>query len=175
MQRAVKKQKEYKEPGPVVKSTEPLNVGETVTVACKCPNGLILRIFKMDDFAEPVMGGGFRTVPRATQIGQQVVIRGPAIPWGVVPSFPIVGGYALTEGVPADFWDTWLEQNKDTDMVTNRQIYAEERVTFVKGMAKDQSDIRSGLEPMTPGKDPRNVKPRHMNLTPIEAGNRETA
>lgn len=162
-----------REPGPVVQATDPSSSGATVTVACKHPAGLILRVFKMEDFNEPVMGGGFRTSKKAIQMEQQVVIKGPAIAFGVVPDYRIIGGYALTEGVPADFWDAWLEQNKDSDMVKNRMIYAQERTTYVAGAAKEQATLRSGMEPINPIKDPRNVQPRHRNLTPVGAGTRE--
>lgn len=171
MQRPQRKAKAA-EPGPVVQPTAPARSGATVTVACKHPGGLILRVFKMEDFNEPVMGGGFRTSQKAIQMEQQVVIRGPAVPFGVVPDFRIVGGYALTEGVPADFWELWLQQNATSDIVKNRMIHAHESTPYMVDQAKEQKDLRSGMEPINPAKDPRNVQPRHRNLTAIEPGTR---
>lgn len=160
------------EPGPVVQATAPARSGAMVTIACKHPGGLILRVFKMEDFNEPVMGGGFRTSQRAVKMEQQVVIKGPAVPFGVVPDFRIVGGYALTEGVPADFWAAWLKQNADSDLVKNRMIHAHESTSYMVGQAKEQRELRSGMEPINPTKDPRNVQPKNRNLTAVSTGER---
>lgn len=35
-----------------------------------------------------------------------------------------VFGYALTEGVDKNFWDTWLEQNKDAAYVVGKLVFA---------------------------------------------------
>jgi hypothetical protein len=36
----------------------------------------------------------------------------------------IVDGFAITDGIPADVWDTWQAANIDTDIVRNALIYA---------------------------------------------------
>lgn len=161
-----------REQGQATKVSAPVNVGETVTVACKQPNGIILRLFQMVDMAEPVMGGGTRMVKQAQPIGKSYVIRGPAIPFGKIPEFQIVGGYALTEGIPGDFWDTWCEQNKDSDLLLKRMMFAHERTTTVVGLAKDQKGLTSGLEPLNPDKDPRNPKSKNSNISEITVGER---
>jgi hypothetical protein len=125
----------------------------SVTVACKIPNGLELRVMEAHDFNEPVMGGGTRTVQLHRQIGAPVHIKGCAAPHGI----PIVthGGYALTTNVDADFWTKWLEQNASTDMVRNNLIYAMPREDSAAGKGREQSEIRSGLERLDPAKLPK--------------------
>jgi len=127
----------------------------TITVACKVPNGLKLQVHEMHDFDEPVMGGGTKTVPRATPIGEPVFIAGTAAPFGQMPKAEIVGGYALTRNVDADFFAKWMEQNKDSAVVRNHLIFAHTSAAKVRDQANDQADVRSGLEPIAPDTDPR--------------------
>jgi hypothetical protein len=136
-----------------------------VTVACKIPNGLSLQLFRKVEVPEPVQGGGIRVVPRHDRIGDMVQIRGTAYPRGNpppgMPPRPIMaGGYALTPNVPADFWDAWLEQNKEADYVKNKMIFAYGDRAKTIGVARDNRELRSGLEPVNMTNDPRQIKPR---------------
>ncbi|WP_199085954.1 hypothetical protein [Bosea sp. ASV33] len=140
--------------------------GEAVTVACKIPNGLHLRVFKMADTAEPVMGGGQRTVKRAQQDGETIFVRGPAVPFGQA-LINGVAGYALTSGVPAEFWAAWKEQNKDHDAVKNGLIFGSPKTDEVHGVAKECESVRSGLEPLMPKDDPRAPR-KQPHLSGIE-------
>lgn len=130
----------------------------TVTVACKVPNGMILRIFQMHDRDEPVMGGGVKTVPRAVQVGDAVTVKGPAVPFGQVPAFVIAGGYALTPGVDAQFFNKWLEQNQDHEAVKNSLIMAADKPDMVRDWAAEHDGNLSGLQPMVPEKDKRSPR-----------------
>lgn len=124
-----------------------------VTVACKIPNGLELRVMDSVDFDEPVMGGGTRTVKLHHQVGETIRIKGNSAAHGI----PIVthGGYALTSNVDADFWDKWLAQNEKMDMVRNRLIYATPREDSAAAKGREQAEIRSGLERLDPAKLPK--------------------
>jgi hypothetical protein len=128
-------------------------MASTVTVACKIPSGLVLRIMEAHDFDEPVLGGGTRTVKLHRQIGDYVQIKGNSAPHGI----PLVlhGGYALTPNVDADFWAKWLEQNAGTDMVKNNLIYALAREDSAAAKGREQAEIRSGLERLNPEKLPK--------------------
>lgn len=139
--------------------------GETVTVACKIPNGLHLRVFKMVDAQEPV-SGGTRTVKRAQQDGDTVFVRGPAVPFGQALQNAIAG-YALTSGIQAEFWAKWLEQNKDHDAVRNGLIFASTKGDEVRGWAKEGERVRSGLEPLQQKDDPRSPR-KQAHLSGIE-------
>lgn len=144
-------------------------MGDTVTVACKIPNGLLLRVFDMVSSQEPVLGGGMRETRTAVQKGEQVKVSGPAIPRGpdlneqVMEGLPqLAGGYALTHGVDADFFETWLEQNKDSDVVKNGLIFAHSKPADARAESKEKTDVRSGLEPLAQSKDPR--APRNVKI-----------
>lgn len=139
-----------------------------VIVACKIANGLVLRLHTMVEMSEPVLGGGYRTVMRAQVIGDPVHIRGPAAPFGVMPRYAVIGGYALTDGVDGDFWRAWMEQNKTHQAVVNGLIFAHTKEDAARGMSADQEEIRSGMEPITPDKDPRLPRPLNRNLSPLK-------
>lgn len=129
----------------------------TVTVACKLPNGLILRLFKMEDVREQTPTG-VRTIQQARQFGQSYTVRGPRIPFGSLPNFMIIGDYALTSNIPRDFWEEWLDQNQELDCVRNNLIYANEKPDNVADWARDHATVVSGLEPIDPSKPPREFK-----------------
>lgn len=123
--------------------------GDTVTVAIKSPNGLILRVFRMEDVQEPVMGGGWRTVKAAVETGERYMLAGYAAPYGEAPRVPVVGGYAINHNVPSDIWDVWLAQNKDSMLVKSGLIFAYAKPADAEAKAKDGAKIRNGLEPMS--------------------------
>lgn len=136
--------------------------GQKVTVACKLPHGLVLRVFEFEETQEPVMGGGTRTAKRAVQRGPRVVINGNATDRGPNPRLKQVvdgtganPGYALTHNVDKDFFDAWLKQNADSDVVVNKLIFAASQPDRVADKAREMVAIKSGLEPVDPANLPK--------------------
>jgi hypothetical protein len=128
-----------------------------VTVACKIPNGLLLRIFRMAPAREQTPTG-FRDIDRAEQVGDTTKINGPSVPFGQVPEYAIIGGYALTPNVDKELFDAWLEQNADHPAVKAGLIFAHARPGMVTDRAKEQKALLSGLEPLNPARVMRNGK-----------------
>lgn len=131
----------------------------TVTVRCKHPAGLLLRVFDLHDVEVPGRDGT-KTEKMAHQVGDTVKINGCRIPLdrNGTPKeidFLIVGGYALTPDVDADFFAKWMSQNKDSDMVKNDLIGYASTEEAAKKEAKDRRKVLSGLEPLVPDTDPR--------------------
>jgi hypothetical protein len=98
-----------------------------------------------------------------TKSGKVVVINGTAYPNGQLPEgMPdrpqMANGSALTFGVDKDFFDAWMEQNKDTSMVKNHLIFAATTTEGVKAKAREFKDIQSGLQALTPDNDRRMPK-----------------
>lgn len=155
----------------VAEKNDTSSAGAKVTVACKLPGGLELRVFKMVESSELVMGGGSRTT-RVAQLAGRVFINGVAKKVEQSHGCMVVGGYALTPGVDKAFWDQWLEDNKDSLMVRNNLVFANESHAKLEGMAKERALVRSNLEPMAadPKTDPR--APRPVAGLTIEAGNK---
>ncbi len=139
----------------------------TVTVACKVSAGLVLRVYEMTEGSEPVLGGGSRTVQVARMKGEPVTLRGPAMRFGQNKS--LYGGYALTHGVDAEFWETWLKQNAESALVINRQVFAHEKQDAVEKRAVDNKDARTGLEPLDPKNLPSNLNKRGLKIETITA------
>ncbi len=145
-----------------VKKSEPapMTGTATVNVACKIPNGLVLRVYEMQEEFEPVQGGGQRRIDKAFQVGEDVVLNGSALDpvllrSGKLPLHPHVGGYAITRGVPKDFWELWLKQNVAHPAVKNGLVFAYESLDRVSDAARERETVESGFEgidPDNPGK-----------------------
>ena len=143
--------------------------GGTVTVACRLPHGIWLKIFRTEDWEEPVMGGGFRKTTRAVELPEhRVLIGGVAAPFGMSPASPMSFGYALTHNVPAAVWDKWLEDNKTSDIVQKRLIFAFSKDADVIAATKENEGRKSGLEPLDPQNLPRDFQAKRPGLGQIE-------
>jgi hypothetical protein len=99
--------------------------------------------------------GMVTTETMAQEVGPRFTVRGPALAFGQLPNIPIVGGYAITIGVPRDLARTWFEQNEDADCVKNNLIFCEDNLERATSRAKELAKVRSGLEPL----DPNNLPP----------------
>lgn len=123
----------------------------TVTVACKIPHGLILQLCKKTAWVEDTPSGS-RDRIRYDRHGPRVFVRGTAYPVQPGPEFPergpMAGGFALTAGVDAEFFDQWLEQNKQSPVVVNGLIFAEPTRESTKAKAEEFKSKRTGLEPL---------------------------
>src|SRR5208282_3283348 len=109
---------------PVTKSKPLPSSTRTVVVACQIPTGMALQL----QVKQPrVVDGkdGAQMVDFWVKRGKVWYVHGPAYPVAPPKGYPrapiIVGGYALTSGIPADFWEQWLEQNKNSDYVQPRE------------------------------------------------------
>jgi hypothetical protein len=144
---------------PAIPTSEPATTGETVTVACKLPNGLLLRIFEKQKYMEPTQSGAMKETDVWVAIpGRQYAVRGP---WaasagqaynrnnGAVAEL-LPGGFGLTHGVPKDIWDEWYAQNKNTALVRKGIIFASPGMQAATIEAKQARAVKSGLEPLDP-------------------------
>lgn len=145
----------------VMKGVEPevrVGTGRTVTVACKCPTGLHLRIFKwvVDRGTRPAVGEEQPKIAVEDGNYKPVKINGPHRYYfpGPAPEFAISGGYAITTGVDRDWWEKWLEQNKESAIVVNKLIWALPTEQEVIREARNLKEIKSGFEPLVIGEKP---------------------
>lgn len=127
---------------------------DTVTVGCKLPSGLVLQIFVMEDYRAPTPGGGYHVEKRARRLPESYTLNGNAMDVskmsvGDVPHL-IVGGYGITPGIPKDFWEQWLTDNEQSDLVKGGFIFAQPNETEARARARDGAKVRSGLEPIDP-------------------------
>lgn len=131
---------------------------ETVTVACKMPHGLILRVFDWQEVQDPLPGGGTKAVKQAIPRTHTVMINGyldkydPELPPAARSS-----AFRLTPGVDKEFFEKWLEQNKDHDAVKNSLIFTTKGKD--RGKPREHEKQRCGLEPINRDRLPRGIKP----------------
>ena len=126
-----------------------------VSAYCKHGPGIFLRVGKMVAMSEPspmglreIPGGVFRETGR-------IHVAGPLRPFSRGQRVPVVGGYAVTHGVPKDLWEAWLSENKETALVRNKIIFAHENENYGNGEAHAHRDAKTGMEPLSTDKDPR--------------------
>lgn len=173
-------------PAPQTKPLPPS--ARTVCVACKIPNGLVLQLQKQVDARVPDKdsSSGYRIEKQWVKHGRRIIVAGPAYPVGTLPKgYPkqgmIEGGYAITRGVPAEFWEEWAEQNKLADFFVppdgaeHGMIFAYPDLDDVASAARESENLMSGMEPLSTdtdkdGKltDPRAPKPLNPMLSKLE-------
>jgi hypothetical protein len=146
----------------------------TVTVCCRVPCGLILQLCKPAKTRIPLPGGGFVEEVIHQKFGKAYRVNGYAKPAGqdlgvTVIGAPRGGGYAITEGIPEQFWEEWLAQNAEHDAVLNGMIFAADRKNEAVAEAKDKGALWDGLHPMEQSGDPRNPKRRNPKGQLVDA------
>lgn len=137
----------------VERAVREIDSRDRVNVACKLPNGLLLRLFMIEKrrIASPT---GSQEEIGSRQVGPEIRLNGFALAYGQIPNYPIIGGYAITKNVPKAFFEAWLAANHDADYVRNKLVFAYSELDRTEGQAKDLKDKRSGLEPINPNKLP---------------------
>lgn len=169
-----------KNPGAVASATGKISrsevAGAKVIVACKIGVPYIdLQLCEMVEVSEETQTGPRKRM-QGRRSGNVVRIRGTAYPRGAMPSeFPappiMADGAALNYGIDKAWFDEWLDQNKRSSFVTNNLIFAHESEDRVRGQAREQAAILSGLEPINPKKDQRIkafAKPTREEISDIE-------
>jgi len=115
----------------------------TISVGCKLPHGMHLDIRMQGHPVERITLKGTNSI----HAGQ--IIR-PAIR----------GGFAITENVPKEFFEHWLEQHKEHPAVKNELIFAHTQSESVRDMAKDREEISAGFEPIDPAAPAKGIETR---------------
>lgn len=158
----------------MAKANKAATTGETVTVALKSPHGIVLQLHEKAMQRIPLMGGGhseeevFRPSPNPDNTFR---INGNAVATGSAPTCTIIGGFALTPGVPKALWDAWLEQNPNLGLVKAGLIHAYESADDAGAAAREKRTERSGLEPLNMSQgttDPRIPKRKSLETGKLE-------
>jgi hypothetical protein len=125
---------------------------KTVTVACKLPHGIVIRDFEERSEYEPVFGQAERRkVSVYRPVGPKIRIKGPSVPSLFIRYVEVIGGYAITEGIPADVYERWENWNMEAPFFANDLIFAHEDGARARAWAKDHETIKSGMEPLETG------------------------
>lgn len=134
--------------------------GPTVTVASKLPMGLILQLHNKGTRMVPVLGGGLHEETFWTKRNgaKTFVVQGCSFPHNKGPASQIAGGYAITHGIPKAFWDEWLDQQRESDIVKNGMIFAHSETASTISQANEMENEKSGMERLDPNKLPKGLK-----------------
>lgn len=148
---------------------------DTVTIACKMPNGLTLRVYEEFMDREQMQSGQTREIKRFEPTGEVVIIKGNALDIAKLqnqelPDYQISNGYALTTGVSKRFWEIWIKQHYDSPMLRNGLLFAQPTENRARDDAKGRGVVRSGLEPIDPD-DPSKTVPSSI-ASRVQKGDR---
>jgi hypothetical protein len=169
-------------PNRFTRGDRPVTTGETVTVACKLPHGIVLRVFDWEEFDEPMRDGSLKRSRRAIPIeAMEFTVRGT---WtasagqayaknNAAVQDLLPGGYALTHGVPKQTWDLWYQQNRNEALVKNKIVFAYSSHQTVTEEAQKLRAVKSGMEPLDPQKPAERLPggvDRRLRLGILETG-----
>jgi hypothetical protein len=124
---------------------------ETVTICSKLPMQYILQLHAPVERVIQAHGGTVREtihLPRNSTPSKptRFIIEGCSFAQNKGPHQQIQNGYAITHGIPKDFWDEWLSQYKEMDIVKNGFIFAHKESNSVTQHTKDMANEASGFE-----------------------------
>ena len=111
--------------------------GDTVTIACKLPQGLHIQI---------------------PEQGIDIKLHGSASPFAI-------GGHGMTQGVNAAHWAA-VEAHPvhgQSKWLASEAVFSMNKPQDASDKAVDRKDVRVGFEPIDP-KDPSNGLPQHMRI-----------
>jgi hypothetical protein len=162
---------------------------DTVTVACNLPMGVILQMYDIEQVETCLPNGRVIKENNCTlnlDHGQwhirgvvnrnslAAVNAGDILPddYRVIRGAAPDTGYALTYGVPKDFWDEWLKRNENSPLVRGKHIFAASSENRAVGQAREYKEFKSGFQPLDQGGDYR--VPRGRGIRKYERGDNRT-
>lgn len=152
-----------KEERPVDEVSGPVSGKDTITIACKLPTGIVMRLNRPIEVRIPMLGRpGEFIVDKMDQpdLDTQYIVAGP-LRGDVLTT---VGGYALTPGIPRDFAEEWFRQFKDASFVKSGMIFMEGNEQRSRDRAREQEEIRSGYERLNPDFTQKSVRGKIMSV-----------
>jgi hypothetical protein len=145
---------------------------ETVSVACKIPQGFDCTIHEKREFKQVTKGGMAVTEQSfPTELGFR--LKGPARGQNEGPRVLTAGGFAITQGVDKALWDAWREQYKDHPAVKSGLIYSLGSSNKTIDAAKERKGMKTGLERLNPHDMPKidpNFKVKTADENPSQIG-----
>lgn len=139
-------------------------MAETVTVACKLPNGLFVDLGEKTEKA----GTGRDAQMVVIEPGKTIKLNGSSHP-------NAVGGYGFTAEVDADLFKDWMERYKDFPPVKNGFIFYHADGRSARAQAREMAEKKSGLEFLDP-EDPLgdgSIKPEDETKKTLEKNKAE--
>lgn len=118
-----------------------MSTGDTCTVACNLPNGLLLTHGKIRYNEDGT--------PKADVHGRVIMENPVQVRLYGGRHISAVGGYGLTHDVDAEWFEDYMNTvGKDTKLVQVKGLFSMPTADYAAGLARERSDLRSGLEPL---------------------------
>ncbi|MBS1057164.1 hypothetical protein [Gluconobacter kondonii] len=126
-------------------------MADTVTVLCRMPHGLRLRLSPEGD-AERRARLSEEKRPDLSPVAyvKEVEIAGANRAPNYHPKDNILLGRVGRTTVDKAFWDAWVKQNADSDLVKNRCVFAEQTDARANARADEFKTEKTGFEPLDP-------------------------
>lgn len=122
-----------------------------VTVFCRLPHGLELSVFDTKEVNHRAALSAAKTPDFSLFRGVRThVINGARRDARYHPKDNVLLGMAGRTSVPKDFWDAWVEQNKDSDFIKKNLIFAEATERDGAARQAEMATERMGLEGIDP-------------------------
>jgi hypothetical protein len=128
-----------------------LIMADMVTVCCRMPHGLELRISPPGDAERRAKMSANKT-PDLSPVAyvDRVVIKGAnRAPDYHLKDNRLLGRVGRTQ-VDKSFWDAWLAQNKDGPLVQNSCVFAEATDARAEAKSREFRNVKTGFEPIEP-------------------------
>jgi len=113
---------------------------ETVTIACKHPNGVTLNLDRYE-VVNPA-----NNLIRRIGGGASVTLNGWAHKWGEPDPTHGSTGYRLTS-IPKDFWEHWLDEHPEFPMLLDKTIVGPPAKGTTTDVARDHADVPKMFAP----------------------------
>jgi len=90
--------------------------GKTLVIGCKIPNGIVLR-----------------------GAGKQFLINGSS-------KSSVIGGYGITEDVPAEVWEDYAKAHAKSPAIVNELVFAQKDTKSARDAANERKGQKTGFE-----------------------------
>ncbi|WP_249079262.1 hypothetical protein [Parasaccharibacter sp. TMW 2.1884] len=119
-------------------------MADTVTVLCRLPSGIRLDLHDLSSLSERTQA----TAPVMTppQARSSILLNGIRQDPLYHPVENRLLGRAGRTTVPTNFWKAWLEQNRQSDLITRKIIFAETTPARADNAMAELAKDRTGLE-----------------------------
>lgn len=126
-------------------------MADTVTVLCRLPHGLVLRLAPQGDAERRAqLSKEDRPDRSPTRIVQEVTLNGANRAPDFHPKNNVMLGRVGRTVVPKDFWEAWSAQHADSDLVKNQCVFAELTDARANAKANEFREEKTGFESINP-------------------------
>lgn len=119
-------------------------MADTVIVLCRLPSGIRLDLHDLASLSERTQATAPIMAP--PQARSSILLNGIRQDPFYHPAENRLLGRAGRTTVPTDFWKAWLEQNKQSDLITRKIIFAENTPARADNAMTELAKERTGLE-----------------------------